>query len=79
MRVRTRLRQSTSIPLYSLTDADGHITFVNEAARELHGLAVLDIGVDQYSATYQLLTEDGMPYPPTELPLARLAALAAQQ
>ncbi len=56
-----------------LTDADGRITFVNEAARNLHGLAVLDISVDQYTATYQLLTEEGQPYPFAELPLARAA------
>lgn len=54
-----------------LTDEEGRITFVNEAAERLHGVALLDVGPDDYSATYQLLTEGGQPYPPHELPLAR--------
>ena len=54
-----------------LTDPQGKIQFVNETARELHGVTVLDIEVDQYTTTYQLLTVEGTPYPPTELPLAR--------
>ncbi|MES2898382.1 MAG: PAS domain-containing protein [Pseudomonadota bacterium] len=54
-----------------LTDESGRITFVNDRARDLHGIAVLDVEVDAYSATYQLLTVDGEPYPPSELPLAR--------
>ncbi len=54
-----------------LTAPDGEIRFVNDAARELHGLAVLDVAVEQYSVAYQLLTEAGEPYPPAELPLAR--------
>jgi hypothetical protein len=39
----------------------------------LHGVAVLDVEVDQYSATYHLLTVDGAPYPSEQLPLARAA------
>lgn len=54
-----------------LTDESGRITFVNDRARALHGIAVLDVEVDAYAATYQLLTLEGAPYPPTELPLAR--------
>ena len=54
-----------------LTDRDGRITFINERARQLHGLAILDVCVDAYTETYQLLTLDGDPYPPSELPLAR--------
>jgi PAS domain-containing protein len=54
-----------------LTDETGRITFVNDRARDLHGIAVLDVEVDDYSATYQLLTVEGAPYPPAELPLAR--------
>ncbi len=56
-----------------LTDANGRITFVNEMARTLHGVAVLDVEVDDYTATYQLLTVEGEPYPPASLPLARAA------
>ncbi len=54
-----------------LTDPKGKIQFVNETARELHGVTVLDIEIAQYTATYQLLTVEGTPYPPTQLPLAR--------
>jgi PAS domain S-box-containing protein len=54
-----------------LTDAEGRITFVNEAARQQHGVRRLDVPVEEYSETYHLLTLDGEPHPPTELPLAR--------
>jgi PAS domain S-box-containing protein len=54
-----------------VADADGRITFVNEAAARLHGMARLDVTPEHYAASYQLLTEDGAPYPSTELPLAR--------
>lgn len=54
-----------------LTDAKGHITFVNEAARQQHGVSRLDVPVEEYSESYHLLTLDGEPHPPTELPLAR--------
>ncbi|MDP1914137.1 PAS domain S-box protein [Brevundimonas sp.] len=54
-----------------VTDPDGRITFVNDAAVRLHGVERLDVGPDDYSGTYHLFTEDGRPYPPHELPLAR--------
>ena len=54
-----------------VTDARGRIQFVNDAAARLHGAARLGIGVDEYASSYQLLTEDGRPYPSRELPLAR--------
>lgn len=54
-----------------LTDEVGRITFVNEAAHQLHGVAHLDISPDEYTQTYSLLTADGEPYPTTELPLSR--------
>jgi PAS domain S-box-containing protein len=54
-----------------LTDAAGRITFVNEAARRMHGLAELGVTVERYAEAYGLLTMDGRPYPPDELPLAR--------
>lgn len=56
-----------------LADPCGRITFVNERARQLHGVAVLGVDVDAYAETYQLLTLDGSPFPPEELPLARAA------
>lgn len=54
-----------------VTDPNGQIQFVNETARELHGVAVLNVSVEGYSAAYQLLTEAGLAYPPNELPLSR--------
>ena len=54
-----------------VTDAMGRITFVNHAAETIHGVARLDVEPDAYSDTYRLFTEDGRPYPPGDLPLAR--------
>lgn len=54
-----------------VTDADGGITFVNEAADRLHGTATLGVTPDDYAIVYHLLTVEGLPYPPLELPLAR--------
>ncbi|MGN2253673.1 PAS domain S-box protein [Frateuria sp. GZRe12] len=54
-----------------LVDTTGRITFVNEAAARLHGVARLDVGPDDYACAYRLLTEDGRPYPSRELPLSR--------
>jgi PAS domain S-box-containing protein len=54
-----------------VTDADGRITFVNAAASRVHGVTHLDVLPHGYTAAYGLLTEDGDPYPPEELPLAR--------
>lgn len=54
-----------------LTDGDGRITFVNEHATALHGVARMDVGPEHYAQEYALLREDGTPYPSSELPLAR--------
>ncbi|MDQ3124281.1 MAG: PAS domain S-box protein [Pseudomonadota bacterium] len=54
-----------------VADPDGLITFVNDAAVRLHGVDRLDVGPEDYSATYHLFTEDGLPYPSPDLPLAR--------
>jgi PAS domain S-box-containing protein len=54
-----------------VTDPAGRITFVNDAAARIHGGAVLGVPPEGYSAAYRLLTEDGRPHPPEELPLAR--------
>jgi PAS domain S-box-containing protein len=58
-----------------VTDAAGKITLVNKAASEIHGVARLDVEPDAYSDTYRLYTEDGQPYPPLDLPLARAVML----
>ena len=54
-----------------VTDADGKITFVNDAATRLHGVAALDVDPSEYAETYRLFREDGSPYPSEDLPLAR--------
>ncbi|MBE7245164.1 MAG: PAS domain S-box protein, partial [Actinomycetospora chiangmaiensis] len=54
-----------------VTDAAGRISLVNAAAAAIHGVSRLDVEPDAYSATYHLFTEDGSPYPPHDLPLAR--------
>ena len=54
-----------------VTDPEGRITFVNEAAKRIHGVARLDVEPDEYSESYHLLMLDGEPYPSKELPLSR--------
>jgi two-component system, sensor histidine kinase PdtaS len=54
-----------------VTDATGRITFVNDAAKRLHGVARLDVEPDDYTKAYSLWTEDGQPYPIEKLPLTR--------
>ncbi len=54
-----------------VTDAAGRITLVNVAAAAIHGVSRLDVEPDAYSETYHLFTEEGEPYPPLDLPLAR--------
>ncbi len=56
-----------------LTDHTGRITFVNQAAARLHGMSRLDVEPEDYAESYHLLTENGDPYPSSELPLARAA------
>ncbi|BAS57188.1 PAS fold-4 domain-containing protein [Leptolyngbya boryana NIES-2135] len=54
-----------------VTDVEGRITFVNDAASRLHGVAQLDVLPEDYSETYHLYTEEGHPYPAADLPLSR--------
>ncbi len=54
-----------------VTDPTGRITFVNEAASRLHGVAQLDVEPDDYTRAYSLWTEDGQPHPVESLPLTR--------
>ncbi len=58
-----------------VTDNDGKIIFVNAAAAHLHGVVRLDRPPDAHSPSYSLLTMDGEPYPPADLPLARAVLL----
>jgi PAS domain S-box-containing protein len=54
-----------------VADSVGKLTFVNEAAARLHGVADLGVEPERYSDTYHLFTEDNEPYPPNDLPLSR--------
>lgn len=54
-----------------ITDPEGKILFVNEAANQLHGVAKLDVVPEEYSSTYSLYTESGEPHPMDTLPLTR--------
>jgi two-component system, sensor histidine kinase PdtaS len=54
-----------------VTDATGRITFVNDAATRLHGVARLDVEPEDYAKAYSLWTEEGQPYPIDKLPLTR--------
>ncbi len=54
-----------------VTDREGRITLVNEAAARIHGVDRLDVAPEDYGETYSLLTEAGRPYRSLDLPLAR--------
>ncbi|HEV2623341.1 MAG TPA: PAS domain S-box protein [Frateuria sp.] len=54
-----------------LTDTAGRITYVNDAAARLYGVRQPGVGPQDYAGAYQLLTEDGRPYPSHQLPLTR--------
>ncbi len=54
-----------------VTDPEGRITFVNEAAKRLHGVARLNVEPEGYTKAYSLWTEDGQPHPVDRLPLTR--------
>jgi len=54
-----------------LVGEDGRIMFANEAAARIHGAEHLGIPPDEWSDAYNLLTVEGDPYPPEDLPLAR--------
>jgi PAS domain S-box-containing protein len=56
-----------------IADPTGRITFINDAARRLHGLAPGVDSVTGVASGYELLTADGRPYPLAERPLARAA------
>jgi PAS domain S-box-containing protein len=54
-----------------VADREGRLVFVNAAATKIHGVRKLDVTPDDYTEAYDLLTADGQPHPPEELPLAR--------
>jgi len=65
-------RSSASSPKASSSPTSaGRIALVNDAATRIHGVSQLHVAPDLYSDTYHLLTLDGEPYPPQQLPLTR--------
>lgn len=54
-----------------MADPSGTITFVNEEARRIYGIAALGITPENYSDVYHVFTLTGEPFPSLELPLAR--------
>ena len=54
-----------------ITNAEGRIIFVNQAANDLHGVAKLDVPPDEYAESYSLFTPEGEPHPAMTLPLSR--------
>jgi PAS domain S-box-containing protein len=54
-----------------VADAEGRITFINEAAAVLHGTRRVGVLPEAYSETYNLFTEEGEPFRPHDLPMAR--------
>ncbi|HEU4640867.1 MAG TPA: ATP-binding protein [Gemmatimonadaceae bacterium] len=79
LRERARLEAERSAILRQMTDGvmiadpSGRITFVNDAARRMHGDAAPGVTVEEYAAAKHLYTPAGMPYPPHLLPLVRAA------
>lgn len=53
-----------------ILDRAGQITFANQAARRLHGVAELAPPLFAHERTYALETVEGQPYPRDEFPLA---------
>lgn len=56
-----------------VADAQGSIIFVNPAAVVMHGRLIMGVRPEDYSPVHGLFTEDGRPYPSSDLPLLRAA------
>ena len=54
-----------------ITNAEGRIIFVNQAANDLHGVVKLDVPPDEHAESYSLFTPEGEPHPSMTLPLSR--------
>jgi PAS domain S-box-containing protein len=62
------LLEALPIAIYT-TDAEGRLTYFNEAARRLAGRSP-ELGVDRWCVTWQLYWPDGTPLPHDECPMA---------
>ena len=58
-----------------VVNESGSIVFANAVAIAMHGRLIMGVLPDDYSPVHGLFTEDGRPYPSTDLPLARAAML----
>ena len=69
MRSKTQSARGT----YAVVVADngGTIVFANDRAHTVLGNVRIGAGVDDYSCMHGIFTEDGRPYPATDLPLSR--------
>jgi PAS domain S-box-containing protein len=54
-----------------LADAEGRISFVNQAGQRILGITGLGTELDRYSSTFRVLTPAGDPFPNDQLPLVR--------
>jgi PAS domain S-box-containing protein len=64
----TELLEMLPVAVYT-TDAQGRITFFNEAAADLWGRQP-QLGTDQWCGSWRLYWPDGRPMPPDECPMA---------
>src|SRR5262245_9166813 len=64
----TELLEALPVAVYT-TDADGRITFYNEAAAELWGHRP-ELGTSQWCGSWKLYGSDGRPLRPDECPMA---------
>lgn len=58
-----------------IANASGELVFASERAADILGIVRLGAGVEDYSALHGVFTEDGRPYPSSDLPLARAILL----
>ncbi|WP_046978090.1 PAS domain-containing protein [Luteibacter rhizovicinus] len=66
-----RVQEARCADAIVVADIDGRIVFANARANVLLGCVRIGSGVEDYSCMHGLFTEDGRPYPSSDLPLSR--------
>jgi PAS domain-containing protein len=56
-----------------VANAEGSLIFANAMAISMHGRLIMGVHPEDYSPVHGLFTEDGRPYPSSDLPLVRAA------
>ena len=56
-----------------VVNGEGSIIFANAPAIVMHGRLIMGVLPDDYSQVHGLFTEDGRPYPSSDLPVVRAA------